>query len=45
MDYALMIFSNGVYKPMDFDIDIDNDNARIFSPHTEERKEGEQNVA
>jgi len=32
MDYALWLFSNGVYKPMDFDIDIGNDN-EIFSSH------------
>jgi len=29
-------FSNGVYKPMDFDIDVDKDN-EIFSPHRREK--------
>ena len=30
MDYTLWLLLNGVYKPMDFDIDISNDN-EIFS--------------
>ena len=32
IDYALWRFSNGVYKPMDFDIDNGNDD-EIFSSH------------
>ena len=32
IDYALWPFSNGVYKPMDFDIDNGNDD-EIFSSH------------
>ena len=32
IDYALWRFSNGVYKPMDFDIDHGNDD-EIFSSH------------
>ena len=32
MDYALWLFSNGVYKPMDFDIVIGN-GIEIFSSH------------
>jgi len=32
VDYALWLFSSGVYKPMDFNIDIGNDN-EIFSSH------------
>ena len=30
MDYALRLFFSGVYEPMDFDIDVGNDN-EIFS--------------
>ena len=32
IDYALWRFSNGVYKPMDFDVDNGNDD-EIFSSH------------
>ena len=32
MDYALWLFLNGVYEPMDLDIDVGKDN-EIFSSH------------
>ena len=52
MNYALWLFSNGVYKPMAFDIAISNEN-EMFFPHWREKAqlhkskltEGQKNVA
>ena len=37
MDYALWLLSNGVYKPMDLDIDVIGNNNDTFSSHWREK--------